>query len=126
MVPNSRHGHKRSAALGLAVRLGASWHAFCSGRCCCCTTLPAASAKLVRNPVRRHALSRDTRGGIAVDVSRVYQYAVKAVPTLPRALIGPGAAELAGVEAAGMGLKHVLFVTTGLRGTGIIDEMKSI
>jgi methanol:N,N-dimethyl-4-nitrosoaniline oxidoreductase len=56
----------------------------------------------------------------------VYQYAVKAVPTLPRALIGPGAAELAGVEAAGMGLKHVLFVTTGLRGTGIIDELQSI
>ena len=61
-----------------------------------------------------------------MDVSKVYQYAVKPVPTMPRALIGPGAAELAGAEAAGMGLKHVLFVTSGLRGTGIIDEMKSI
>ncbi|MFL5655014.1 MAG: iron-containing alcohol dehydrogenase, partial [Ktedonobacteraceae bacterium] len=61
-----------------------------------------------------------------MDVSKVYQYAVKPVPMMPRALIGPGAAELAGAEAAGMGLKHVLFVTSGLRGTGIIDEMKSI
>ena len=25
-----------------------------------------------------------------------------------------------------MGLKHVLFVTSGLRGTGIVDEVKSI
>src|SRR5436309_7789080 len=60
-----------------------------------------------------------------MDVSKVYQYAVKSVPMMPRALIGPGASELAGMEAAGMGLKHVLFVTSGLRGTGIISEIKS-
>ncbi len=57
----------------------------------------------------------NTKGGISMDVSKVYQYAVKSVPMMPRALIGPGAAELAGAEAAGMGLKHVLFITSGLR-----------
>ncbi len=61
-----------------------------------------------------------------MDVSKVFQYAVRLVRIMPRALIGPGAVELAGAEAAGMGLKHVLFVTTGLRGTGIIDEVKGI
>jgi formaldehyde dismutase / methanol dehydrogenase len=43
----------------------------------------------------------------------------------PRSLLGAGAYENAGPEAAAMGLKHVLFVTSGLSGTGIIDECKT-
>jgi methanol:N,N-dimethyl-4-nitrosoaniline oxidoreductase len=59
-----------------------------------------------------------------VDVSKVFEFPVKEFFPQPRGLIGPGASEMAGPEAAAMGLKHVLFVTSGLRGTGIIDEMK--
>jgi methanol:N,N-dimethyl-4-nitrosoaniline oxidoreductase len=59
-----------------------------------------------------------------MDVSKVFEFSVKEFYRQPRALIGPGAAEMAGGEAATMGLRHVLFVTSGLRGTGIIDEVK--
>lgn len=60
-----------------------------------------------------------------MDVSKVFEFPVKGFFSQPRALIGPGASEMAGPEAATMGLKHVLFVTSGLRGTGIVDEIKS-
>ncbi|MCU0493837.1 MAG: iron-containing alcohol dehydrogenase [Chloroflexaceae bacterium] len=59
-----------------------------------------------------------------MDLSKVYEYPFKEYHRQPRALIGPGTAEMAGPEAARLGMKHVLFVTTGLRGTGIIDELK--
>lgn len=59
-----------------------------------------------------------------MDVTKVFEFPVKEFFRQPRGLIGPGASELAGPEAAIMGLKHVLFVTSGLRGTGIIEEMK--
>ena len=42
----------------------------------------------------------------------------------PRALMGAGASEMAAPQAAAMGLKHVLFVTSGLKGTGIVDDLK--
>ena len=59
-----------------------------------------------------------------MDVSQMYEFPVKEFFRQPRSLLGPGAYEAAGPEAAAMGLKHVLFVTTGLRGTGIIDECR--
>ncbi|GAC1390638.1 MAG: NDMA-dependent methanol dehydrogenase [Ktedonobacteraceae bacterium] len=59
-----------------------------------------------------------------MDISKVFEFPVKEFYPQPRALIGPGSSEMAGPEAAVMGLKHVLFVTSGLRGTGIIDEIK--
>lgn len=59
-----------------------------------------------------------------MDVSKVFEFPVKEFFPQPRGLIGPGASEMAGPEAAAMGLKHVLFVTSGLRGTGIIEEMR--
>jgi len=59
-----------------------------------------------------------------MDVSKVFEFPIKQFNPQPRALIGPGAWELAGPEAAAMGLKHVLLVTSGLRGTGIVDEVK--
>ena len=61
-----------------------------------------------------------------MDVTKVLEFPVKEFFRQPRGLIGPGASEMAGPEAATMGLKHVLFVTSGLRGTGIIEEMKKI
>ena len=59
-----------------------------------------------------------------MDVSKVFEFPIKQFNPQPRALIGPGAWELAGPEAAAMGLKHVLLITSGLRGTGIVDEVK--
>ncbi|MDQ6659492.1 MAG: iron-containing alcohol dehydrogenase family protein [Chloroflexota bacterium] len=59
-----------------------------------------------------------------MDVSKVFEFPVKEFFRQPRAFIGPGASELGGPEAAAMGLKHVLFVTSGLRGTGIVDEIR--
>src|SRR6266699_5129999 len=60
-----------------------------------------------------------------MDVSKVFEFPIREFFPQPRGLIGPGASELAGPEAAAMGLKHVLFVTSGLRGTGIVDEIKN-
>lgn len=60
-----------------------------------------------------------------MDLTRILEFPVKEFVQQPRSLLGAGAAEQAGPEAAAMGLKHVLFVTSGLRGTGIIDECKT-
>lgn len=59
-----------------------------------------------------------------MDVSKVYEFPVKEFFPQPRGITGPGASELAGPEAAAMGLKHVLLVTSGLRGTGIVEECR--
>ncbi len=58
-----------------------------------------------------------------MDLSRTEEFPVLVHWQQPRCLIGMGAHELAAPSAAGMGLKHVLFVTSGLKGTGIIDEI---
>jgi len=67
------------------------------------------------------------KGGedISMDTSRMFEFPVKEFFKQPRSLLGAGAYEQAGPEAAQMGLQHVLFVTSGLRGTGIIDECKT-
>ena len=41
---------------------------------------------------------------------------------MPRALIGAGLFERVGVEAHEMGFRRALLVSTGLRGTGIVEE----
>ena len=60
-----------------------------------------------------------------MDTSRMYEFPIKEFFKQPRSLLGAGAYENAGPEAAAMGLNHVLFVTSGLEGTGIIDECKT-
>ena len=60
-----------------------------------------------------------------MDTSRMFEFPIKEFFKQPRSLLGAGAYENAGPEAAAMGLKHVLFVTSGLEGTGIIDECKT-
>ncbi len=60
-----------------------------------------------------------------MDISKVREFPVVVHWQQPRCLLGAGASELAAPQAAAMGLKHVLFVTSGLRGTGIIDDQKS-
>ncbi len=59
-----------------------------------------------------------------MDISQIYEFPIKEFFPQPRGIIGPGAWEMAGPEAAAMRLRHVLFVTSGLRGTGIVDECK--
>ena len=60
-----------------------------------------------------------------MDIGKVYEVPIREHWRQPRALLGPGAVEAAGPEAAAMGLKHVLIVTSGLRGTGIVDEVQT-
>lgn len=43
-----------------------------------------------------------------------------------RGVIGWGAHTMAGVECQANGIRHALLVTTGLKGTGIIEEIESI
>ena len=58
-----------------------------------------------------------------MDVAKVFEFPVAEFWRQPRSLLGPGAYEQAGPEAAEMGLRNVLIVTTGLSGTGIVDEV---
>src|SRR5215210_5420115 len=60
-----------------------------------------------------------------MDITQIYEYPTMEFFMQPRGLLGPGAYEQAGPEAAAMGLRHVLFVTSGLEGTGIVDELKT-
>lgn len=61
-----------------------------------------------------------------MDISRLRLFPIKNIHPTPAALLGPGAHEMIGVSAAEMGMKKVLLMTTGLRGTGIVDEVKGI
>jgi len=67
----------------------------------------------------------ERREAISMDTSRMFEFPVKEFFKQPRSLFGAGAYQQAGPEAAAMGMRHVLFVTSGLRGTGIIDECKT-
>lgn len=58
-----------------------------------------------------------------MDVGRLSDFPIKEFHPMPRALIGPGSYELIGVEAKKLGFKKTLLMTSGLRGTGIIDDI---
>ena len=61
-----------------------------------------------------------------MDISRLHLFPIKNVHPTPAALLGPGAHEMIGVSAAQVGITRALLMTTGLRGTGIVDEVKTI
>ncbi|MEM7341112.1 MAG: iron-containing alcohol dehydrogenase [Actinomycetota bacterium] len=61
-----------------------------------------------------------------MDISRLNLFPIKSIHPTPAALLGPGAHEMIGVSAAELGMKKVLLMTTGLRGTGIVDEVKGV
>ena len=61
-----------------------------------------------------------------MDISRLNLFPIKSIHPTPAALLGPGAHEMIGVSAAELGMSRVLLMTTGLRGTGIVDEVKGI
>ena len=58
-----------------------------------------------------------------MDVSQLTDFPIKEFHPFPRALMGAGAYELIGVEAKNLGFKKTLLMTSGLKGTGIIDDI---
>ncbi|MEM8748273.1 MAG: iron-containing alcohol dehydrogenase [Actinomycetota bacterium] len=61
-----------------------------------------------------------------MDVARLHAFPIKNYHPTPHAMLGPGAHEMIGVSAAQLGFQKTLLMTTGLRGTGIVDEVKGI
>jgi methanol:N,N-dimethyl-4-nitrosoaniline oxidoreductase len=58
-----------------------------------------------------------------MEADRLWQFPIKEFHNVPRGLLGPGAYELVGVEAKSLGFKRSLLMTSGLRGTGIVDDI---
>jgi methanol:N,N-dimethyl-4-nitrosoaniline oxidoreductase len=58
-----------------------------------------------------------------MEVQRLWEFPIKEFHNVPRGLLGPGSYELVGVEAKNLGFKKSLLMTSGLRGTGIIDDI---
>ncbi|MBV9819490.1 MAG: NDMA-dependent methanol dehydrogenase [Solirubrobacterales bacterium] len=58
-----------------------------------------------------------------MEAERLWEFPIKEFHNVPRGLLGPGAYELVGVEAKNLGFKKSLLMTSGLRGTGIIDDI---
>jgi methanol:N,N-dimethyl-4-nitrosoaniline oxidoreductase len=58
-----------------------------------------------------------------MEADRLWQFPIKEFHNVPRGLLGPGAYELVGVEAKQLGFKRSLLMTSGLRGTGIIEDI---
>jgi formaldehyde dismutase / methanol dehydrogenase len=58
-----------------------------------------------------------------VQADKLWQFPIKEFHNVPRGLLGPGAYELVGVEAKNLGFKKSLLMTSGLRGTGIIEDI---
>jgi methanol:N,N-dimethyl-4-nitrosoaniline oxidoreductase len=54
----------------------------------------------------------------------VFEFPIAYTSAIPKIAYGWGAYETAGDECKALGMKKVLIVTTGLKGTGVIDEIK--
>ncbi len=62
---------------------------------------------------------------MAINVERK-QFPLLYVHQHSRGILGWGAHKMAGVECQMYGIKHALLVTTGLAGTGIVDEVEGV
>ncbi|MBS4101095.1 NDMA-dependent methanol dehydrogenase [Tsukamurella paurometabola] len=60
---------------------------------------------------------------MAIELNQIWDFPIKEFHPYPRALLGVGAHDIIGVEAKNLGFKRTLLVTTGLRGSGIIEEL---
>ncbi|MEW6475197.1 MAG: NDMA-dependent methanol dehydrogenase [Actinomycetota bacterium] len=58
-----------------------------------------------------------------MEANRLWQFPILEYHNVPRGLLGPGSYELVGVEAKNLGFKRALLMTSGLRGTGIIEDI---
>ncbi len=60
---------------------------------------------------------------MAIELNQIWDFPIKEFHPFPRALLGVGAHDILGVEAKNLGFERTLLVTTGLRGSGIIEEL---
>ncbi|WP_024794754.1 NDMA-dependent methanol dehydrogenase [Tomitella biformata] len=60
---------------------------------------------------------------MAIELNQIWDFPIKEFHPFPRALLGVGAHDIVGVEAKNLGFKRTLLITTGLRGSGIIEEL---
>jgi methanol:N,N-dimethyl-4-nitrosoaniline oxidoreductase len=58
-----------------------------------------------------------------MQVEKLWQFPIKEFHRMPRGILGPGAYEMVGVEAKKLGFKRSLLATSGLRGTGIVEDV---
>jgi methanol:N,N-dimethyl-4-nitrosoaniline oxidoreductase len=58
-----------------------------------------------------------------MEAERLWQFPIKEFHRMPRGILGPGAYEMVGVEAKKLGFKRSLLGTSGLRGTGIVEDV---
>lgn len=58
-----------------------------------------------------------------MDTSQLWDMPILEFHPINRALMGPGAYELIGVEAKNLGFKKTLLMTSGIKGTGMIDDI---
>ncbi|MFT4041989.1 MAG: NDMA-dependent methanol dehydrogenase [Gordonia sp. (in: high G+C Gram-positive bacteria)] len=61
---------------------------------------------------------------MAIELNQIWDFPIKEFHPFPKAKLGVGAHDMIGVEAKDLGMTRVLLMTTGLRGSGIIDELK--
>ncbi|HJC59471.1 MAG TPA: iron-containing alcohol dehydrogenase, partial [Candidatus Dietzia intestinigallinarum] len=60
---------------------------------------------------------------MTIELNQIWDMPIKEFHPLPKALLGVGAHDILGVEAKKLGMTRVLIMTTGLRGSGIIEEL---
>lgn len=58
-----------------------------------------------------------------MDTTQIWDMPILEFHPINRALMGPGAYELIGVEAKNLGFKKTLLMTSGIKGTGLIDDI---
>ena len=58
-----------------------------------------------------------------MQAEKLWQFPIKEFHRMPRGILGPGAYEMVGVEAKKLGFKRSLLATSGLRGTGIVEDV---
>ena len=60
---------------------------------------------------------------MAIELNQIWDFPIKDFHPFPNAKLGVGAHDMLGVEAKNLGMTRVLLMTTGLRGSGIIEEL---
>ncbi len=58
-----------------------------------------------------------------MDIGRYLSFPIKQIHPTPPALMGPGSHEMIGASAVELGFQRPLVMTTGLRGTGIVESI---
>ena len=58
-----------------------------------------------------------------MEAHKLWQFPIKEFHRIPRGLLGPGAYEMVGLEANKLGFKRCVLATSGLRGTGIVEDI---